>query len=236
MGASPQLGSTGVLTAHRDPEKTIVTHDLRSVRQRSRFVEHINRVTVRSSSIASIRRRAQRARPIFATGATALRVVARLQRALGSADFEDRRSGARAPERFACGQPRLSAPARATLRASVRRKRAQNRQFRPKAPSFIFPRHFSNTSRPLTDRPALGDLAGSRSDSAPSMRVVRDRAGEDWPEWASSRWRRSTSPTNTFSIFFAPSRNPRVLPRPRTQARSVAPSKASLPVSPVRRQ
>ena len=88
----------------------------------------------------------------------------------------------------------------------------------------------SNTSRPLTERPAHGDLARSRSDSAPSMRDVRDRAGEDWPEWASSRWRRSTSPTNFFH-FSPPPEIP--VSCPRTQAR-LSHLPASLPVSPVR--
>ena len=95
------------------------------------------------------------------------------------------------------------------------------------------PSHFpgiSNTSHPLTDRPAHGDLARSRSDSAPSMRDVRDRAGEDWPEWVSSRWRRSTSPTNFF-IFSPPPEIP--VSCPRTQAR-LSHRPASLPVSPVR--
>jgi len=84
--------------------------------------------------------------------------------------------------------------------------------------SALWPSNFlglSNTSRYLTDRPAHGDLAESRSDSPPSMRDVRDRAGEDWPEWVSSRWRRSTSPTNFFTFrplqkspCLAPARKP----------------------------
>jgi hypothetical protein len=82
----------------------------------------------------------------------------------------------------------------------------------------IFP-GVSNTSRPLTDRPPHGDLPRSRSDSAPAIREVRDRAGEDWPEWASSRWRRSTSPTNFF-IFSPLQKSPCLAPARKLDCRT----------------
>ena len=70
-------------------------------------------------------------------------------------------------------------------------------RFGPKAKQFS--RILSNTSRPLTGRPAHGDLAESRSGSAPfQCGMSCDRTGADWPVWANSRWRRSTRTTNFF--------------------------------------
>jgi len=132
-----------------------------------------------------------------------------------------RRGRGGASRRPACPRPR--APKSPRIPAQSRTSRRPARR----------PSHFQgglNTSPPLTDRAAHGDLAVSRSDSAPSIRDVRDRAGEEWPEWARLRWRRSTSPTNFF-IFSPPPEIP--VSCPRTQAR-LSHRPASLPVSPVR--
>ena len=58
-------------------------------------------------------------------------------------------------------------------------------------------------SRALTGCPEHGDLARSRSDSAPPIRDVRGRAGGDWPVWVNTEVE-TLHPQTNFFLFFRP--------------------------------